>query len=229
MELAPRLNLPVGQEYITEVYDEQLAENFGITFEDLKEQGYVYMPITYQKHENDGKGFDTETGKIELYSLALEKLGYVPLPYYSESPESPLSTPDVAEEYSLVLTSGARVSNFFTSEHRQLSRLRRGHPEPLVEIHPDTAADLDTEDGQWIWIETKRGKIKQKAQLTKCIDPRVINVEFGWWFPERKDCDYGIWESNVNVLTNIEPPYDPAMGTYQLRVLLCKVYKIQSD
>lgn len=227
MELARRMNLPVGQEDIADVFDGQLAENFGITFEELKEQGYAYMPITYHKHEKNGKGFDTETGKIELYSLALEQLGYAPLPYYSEPPESPLSTPDVAEEYPLVLTSGARVSNFFTSEHRQLPRLRRGHPEPLVELHPDTAATLDIKEGEWIWIESKRGKIRQKAKLTTGIDPRVVNVEFGWWFPERKDGDYGIWESNANVLTNIEPPYDPAMGTYQLRALLCKVYKVE--
>ncbi len=51
-------------------------------------------------------------------------------------------------------------------------------------------------------------------------------MEFGWWFPERKDGEYGIWESNANVLTNIEPPYDPAIGTYQLRALLCNVYKM---
>jgi len=27
------------------------------------------------------------------------------------------------------------------------------------------------------------------------------------------------------VLTNNAPPYDPAMGTYQLRALLCRVAK----
>lgn len=225
-ELARKMNLEFGQEDIEEVYDAQLAVNFGITFEELKERGFVYKPITYHKHETNGKGFDTETGKIELYSLALEKLGYAPLPYYVEPPESPVSTPQVAEEYPFVLTSGARIPNFFTSEHRQIPKLRKGHPEPLVEIHPDTANKLSIEDGEWIWIETRRGRIKQKARITDGIDPRVIHVEFGWWFPERKDGEYGIWESNANVLTNIEPPYDPAIGTYQLRALLCNVYKM---
>jgi len=27
----------------------------------------------------------------------------------------------------------------------------------------------------------------------------------------------------VNLLTDNQPPYDPAMGTYQLRALLCRV------
>ena len=59
------------------------------------------------------------------------------------------------------------------------------------------------------------------------VDPRVINVEFGWWFPERHDGECGAWDSNANVLTNIEPPYDPAIGTYQLRALLCWIGKVK--
>ncbi|MCP5112989.1 MAG: molybdopterin-dependent oxidoreductase, partial [bacterium] len=225
MELARKMNLAVGQEDIEEIFDAQMAENFGMTFAELKEKGYAHKPITYRKHESNGKGFDTETGKIELYSLALEKLGYAPLPFYVEPPESPVSDPETAKEFPYVLTSGARVANYFTSEFRQIPKLRFSHPDPLVELHPDTAGKLSIEDGEWIWIETKRGKIKQKAKITDGIDPKVINIEFGWWFPERKDGEYGIWESNANVLTNIEPPYDPSIGTYQLRALLCKVYK----
>jgi hypothetical protein len=32
----------------------------------------------------------------------------------------------------------------------------------------------------------------------------------------------------VNLLTDNAPPYDPAMGTYQLRGLLCKVEKVSA-
>jgi anaerobic selenocysteine-containing dehydrogenase len=225
VELARRMNLKVGQESIEEIFDTQLVDPYGVTFKELKERGFVHQPISYYKYRNSGNGFDTESGKIELYSLALEKHGYSPLPVYVEPPESPLSAPEMVSEYPYVLTTGARVRNFFTSEHRQLPRLRKGHPEPLVELHPDTAKKCSIAEGEWVWIETKRGRIRQKAKITEGIDPRVVHVEFGWWFPERKDGDYGIWESNANVLTNIEPPYDPAIGTYQLRALLCRVYK----
>jgi hypothetical protein len=34
-----------------------------------------------------------------------------------------------------------------------------------------------------------------------------------------------VWQSNANVLTSMEPPYDPAMGAYQLRALLCRIAK----
>ena len=223
-EIAERMNLEVGQEDIVQIYNDQLR-GLGLTFEDVKDKGFAYTPMSYHKHEINNQGFKTQSGKIELYSLALEKLGYEPLPYYSEPPESPYSTPDIAEEFPFVLTTGARIPHYFISEFRQIPKLRERHPDPLVEIHPKTASRLGIEDGEWVWIETKRGRIKQKASITKGIDPRVVNVEFGWWFPERKDGEYGIWESNANVLTNNGPPYDPAMGTYQLRALLCKVYK----
>ena len=223
-ELARKLNLHVGQETPEDIYRAQL-DGFGISLEELRERGFVYDPVTYRKHELDDRGFNTPTGKIELYSTELEQLGYAPLPYYIEPPESPISDPETAKEYPLILITGARSPNFFTSEFRQITKLRKGHPDPLVELHPETAGALSIEEGDWIWIETKRGRIKQKAKITDGIDPRVVHVEFGWWFPERKDGEYGVWESNANMLTNQGPPYDPAMGTYQLRALLCKVYK----
>jgi len=223
-EIARRMKLPVGTEDPQDIYTGQLAANFGITYVELRERGSIWRPMTYRKHET--RGFKTESGKIELYSLALEKLGYGPLPYYAEPPESPVSTPEVAKEFPYVLTTGARIPNFFTSEHRQLPKLRRIYRDPLVEMHPDTARQFDIRAGDWVWIETKRGKIKQRAKITDGIDPRVINVEFGWWFPERQDGERGAWDSNANVLTNIEPPYDPAMGTYQLRALLCRIEKV---
>lgn len=223
-ELAQRMGLKVGGENITGVFDARLKST-GKTFDDLTREGFAFAPIIYGKHEIDNAGFKTESGKIELYSQALEKLGYDPLPTYREPPESPISTPDLAREYPYVLTSGARVLNFFTSEHRQLTRLRRSHPDPLVDIHPDTADQLGIDKDDWIWVETRRGKIWQKANITDVIDPRVVNIEFGWWFPERKERDKGIWQSNANVLTDQGPPYDPAMGTYQLRALLCRLSK----
>ncbi|MEX3009066.1 molybdopterin-dependent oxidoreductase [Hoeflea sp. TYP-13] len=223
-ELARRMNLGAGKEDIETIFDGRLAP-VGKSFRELTREGFAHKPITYRKHEKDGAGFKTESGKIELYSLALERLGYDALPTYREPPESPLSTPDVAEDYPLVLTSGARVLNFFTSEHRQLSRLRRSHPDPLVDLHPETAMEAGIREGDWVWIETRRGRIRQKANLTENIDPRVVHVEFGWWFPERQDREKGIWQSNANLLTDQGPPYDPAMGTYQLRALLCRISK----
>jgi anaerobic selenocysteine-containing dehydrogenase len=156
-------------------------------------------------------------------------MGYAPLPSYEEPPESPISRPEVAEDYPLVLTTGARIPYFFNSEHRQIENLRKAHRHPTAEIHPETAARYGIAKGDWMWIETRRGRIRQRAKITGGIDPRVIAAEHGWWFPEDPAPEYGVWKSNVNLLTDNQPPYDPAMGTYQLRALLCRVARAEPE
>ena len=80
-----------------------------------------------------------------------------------------------------------------------------------------------------MWIETRRDRIKQRARVTTGIDPRVIAAQHGWWFPEEPAPDHGVWRANANMLTDNQPPYDPAMGTYQLRALLCRVGPAPAD
>jgi anaerobic selenocysteine-containing dehydrogenase len=189
----------------------------------MKERGSITVPFKYRKYQEHG--FRTPTGKIELYSTRFEEMGYAPLPTYAEPPESPLSRPDLVADYPLVLTTGARIPYFFNSEHRQIDKLRKAHRDPVADIHPDTAQRYGIRHRDWMWIETRRGRIKQRARVTTGIDPRVIAAEHGWWFPDEPAPDYGVWKSNVNLLTDNAPPYDPAMGTYQLRALLCRVSK----
>ncbi len=223
IDLARRLNLAVGIESLEDLYNTQLKK-LGITFDELKEKGFLSVPMRYRKFEE--RGFNTPSGKVELYSSIMEKYGYDPLPYYQEPPESPLSTPELAQDYPLILTTGGRTPYYFHSEYRQIPSLREKHPAPLVEINPRTADELDIREGEWVWIQTVRGRIKQRARLAKGIHPRVVHIEHGWWFPEEPGPEHGIWNSNANILTNNAPPYDPAMGTYQLRALLCKIYKV---
>lgn len=224
VELARRMKLPACTEPVEAVLDAQLkAGGLNLTFAEMKERGSVTVPFKYRKYEE--RGFKTPTGKIELYSTRFEEMGYAPLPTYAEPPESPVSRPDLLADYPLVLTTGARIPYFFNSEHRQIDKLRKAHREPVADIHPDTAQRYGIRHRDWMWIETRRGRIRQRARVTTEIDPRVIAAQHGWWFPDEPAPEYGVWKSNVNLLTDNAPPYDPAMGTYQLRALLCRVSK----
>lgn len=104
-----------------------------------------------------------------------------------------MEAPEVAKDFPLLLTTGGRVPVFFNSEGRQLAKLRKLHPDPITEMHPVTAAGLGIADGDWIWIETLRGRIKQRAKLFEGMDQRVVNSQHGWRFPEEKGADHGIW------------------------------------
>ena len=219
--------------------DEDLANHrlapIGLTLKDVATQNYVVEsePWTYETIiPATGKptGFATPTGKIELSSTILEKLGYDPLPYYQEPPESPVSTPEIAKEYPLILTTGGNFRPMFHSENRHFGMgTREEYPDPQMEIHPDTAQKLNIEEGDWVFIETKRGAIRQKARVTEDIHPRVVNVQSHWWFPEQpaeEPSFHGLWQSNANILTMDDPDMcDPLTGGWCLRALLCKVYK----
>lgn len=201
----------------------------GISYKDFSEKPWTDPPRPgFRRYER--KGFATPTGKVELYCTTFEKLGYDPLPYYEEPAESPVRTPDVAKEYPFILITGARFRPMYHSEHRQTGiGMRELHPEPIVEIHPETARGIGIRDGDWIWIETRRGRIKQKARLTTAIHPHVVSVQHGWWFPEKPGEEpylHGALQSNSNMLTLDDPEtLDPLTGAWSNRALLCKIYK----
>lgn len=220
MELGKRM----GQEWWDSVEDslDWMLEPTGLTWEEFKKIGYIQGNMEYYKYRE--KGFSTPTRKIELYSTIFEKWGFDPLPKYTEIPESPVSTPALAEKYPYILNSGLRTPTFFHSENRMVPWLREIRPDPIVEIHPETATKHNIQEGDWVWIESSRGRAKQRAKLNTGIDPRVIVAEHGWWYPEIKSSGHGWKTSNINLLTdNSHESMDPVMGATNLRVLLCNI------
>jgi len=201
------------------------------SFKDFIDKGriFIYKP-GFRKYEKTG--FGTPTGKVELYSTVLEKLGYDPLPSHVEPPETVVSDPELANEYPLTLITGGKIREFFHSEWRQIESVRNHHPEPLVQIHSETASELGIREGDWVWIETLRGKIRQKAKLFDGMDKNVVHAEHGWWFPELPGEEpwlHGLWESNINVLMTDELDYcSSALGSWPLRTALCKVYRAKT-
>ncbi|MFH1480300.1 MAG: molybdopterin-dependent oxidoreductase [Pseudomonadota bacterium] len=200
-----------------------ILEPMGITWQEFKKMDFIRGDVAYQKHKD--KGFSTPTRKFEIYSTLLEKWGYDPLPAFREPPESPYSTPELYKDYPYILITGRRLPGFFHSENRQVPWMRELHREPVVEIHPETAKAEGIEEGEWVVIESPRGKVRQRAKLFAGMDPRIVSAEHAWWFPEKKEAGLGWDESNINILIdNAYENCDPAMGATHVRSLLCRIY-----
>lgn len=200
----------------------------GITWQEFKKMDCIRGEVKYEKYKE--AGFSTPTRKFELSSTTLEKMGYDPLPQFREPPESPVSTPKLYEEYPYILITGARQPGFFHTENRQVPWLRELHPDPMVELHPETAAKEGIKEGDWVIIESLRGKVRQRAKLFAGMDPRIVAAQHAWWFPEKKDPGHGWDESNINILTdNAYETMDPAMGASSIRTLLVKIYPEGKD
>ncbi|MBW1943822.1 MAG: molybdopterin-dependent oxidoreductase [Deltaproteobacteria bacterium] len=208
-----------------DAFNDAMVEGMGITFEELKGKSFDMVPMEYRKYEKDG--FNTPTGKVEIFSTEFERRGYDPLPFFREPPESPVSTPELLDEYPYILYTGSRHIEYFHSEGRQIKTLRDRVPDPLLEIHPETAERENMKDGDWVWIETpqvKGERVKFRVKVTDTIHPKMVHTRHGWWFPERPAPERGCFDSNINVVMTDDPPREDICGSVRTRGTLCKIY-----
>ena len=175
----------------------------------------------------DGQpGFATPSGRIELASRVYEVWGLTPTPYHREPYQGPLSTPELMDEYPLILTCGGRSYEFFHSENRQLQTSREFHPWPLLTINPKTAEKYGIQDGEWVWIENERGRFRQKAFLSPTVNEQTVHAEHAWWFPEQEGATpnyFGTFDSNVNNCTRAFETGEAGIGS-NIKSMICKIY-----
>lgn len=88
----------------------------GLNFDQLKTMGLYCVEQLYRKHE--ARGFSTHSGKVELFSEALQEMGIDPLPGFVEPKLTPYGFPELTTEYPLVLTSGKNPF-YFHASHQQ--------------------------------------------------------------------------------------------------------------
>ena len=195
---------------------DHFLEPSGITIQGLKNDSrgmFWGNPDVVKRYKFRQEGFPTPSGKVEIFSERLAKMGYDPLPVYHEPAESPVSQPDIAEAYPFIYTTGARIRHFTHSQHRNIPRLRQIHPDPLIEINPEDAKKLGIQEGDGVMVESPRGATTFKARVTADILPRVVHMEAGWG-----------GEANVNLLTDDEN-FDPISGYPGFRSGLCRMRK----
>ena len=183
---------------------------------------------TFKKYENggirkDGKpGFPTPSAKFEFKSPILEEFNYPGLPEYMEPTESPVSQPELAETYPLVLNTGARIMTTFRSQFLNIYGLLEIQPDPLVWINPDDASNRGIEDGDRVWVKTKRDKVEFVAKVSDQMPPNEVELNMGGGSGYQTES----WaNSNTNRLTDDEN-CDYISGFPIYKALLCNVGKI---
>lgn len=195
---------------------EYRLKGIGKTFKEMMDIDYGYKYRDFEEKKYEKNGFKTPSKKVEIYSETLKKAGYDPLPIYYEPSESPLSTEDLAKEYPLVLSTGARYLEYYHSRYRNIKSINdyKGEREAKVKINPQTAERKGIKDGDMVKVESLRGKIELKAQVTEDVLPTTILIPHGWD------------DANANQLTDNEM-LDPISGFPADRALLVKVTAIR--
>ena len=232
-----------------EMLDQRLAKS-GNTWKSMLEHDnpHTCMPYdewnqyyVYLQKGADGlpKGFKTSSRRIECYGdcyITLSRTGkpyardpdvppaskdYDPLPYYLAPAESPFSP--VGREFPLVMTNG-RIPFYHHGTLRNNPYMREKYPVPEVWVNPKDAKRYSVQQGKWIWVESKRGKIRGVARVTEGIPVGVVYME-RFWTPETLNSEDEGWKSvNVQVLSKADPPYNDVYGTHTLRGFQVKIY-----
>jgi anaerobic selenocysteine-containing dehydrogenase len=208
----------------------------GLSLDELRSLPYgtsvPRAPLRYRKFEEIDetrgapRGFATPTRKVEIWALTFAEHGLPALPEYLEPALSPLSRPDLAGRFPLVLTNAKRPQ-YMHSQHRGLPSLRKLAPNPTAEIHPETAGRYGVKDGEWIVVETPSGRVRAQAHVTEAILPGVVCCSHGWW---EACAELGLpgfdpfteAGANQNLLV-LNDQHDPVSGGTPHRSTLCRV------
>ena len=234
IEIAKKMGMDVAPWESVEDFLNWRLKYQDLTFDELcKRPGSrITFPRKYKRYKDSTPPFSTASGKVELYSSVFEAMGVDPLPVFREPPEGPVSTPELFREFPLIYTH-YRLPSYMHSEGRQIERQRQLVPEPYLEINSETASRLGIGEGDRVYLETPRskdkGRIKFKARLVPEMHPDVVAGPHAWWFPEKPAPEHGCFDSNINAVITLDPPYDPVMGVPQMRAILCRVGKAESQ
>ncbi|MDR1712989.1 MAG: molybdopterin-dependent oxidoreductase [Coriobacteriales bacterium] len=229
----------------------RLREFHGVerTYEDAAKEGYIIVyggehRITRQHekgvvHYPSELGtrdvlveFKTPTAKIEFYSEQMPAYGYnSPLPSHTEPFESPFSTPELYKEYDFCLTTGGRDYPFYHSAWTNIARQRIIEPWPYVEINYWDAKDRQISDGEWVWVESLRGKIRAKARVSKGVcrgAACMARPNYKHACAELNLPGFDWYGANPNILIPSNPEAaDVGFGCSPMRSSLCKITKFE--
>ena len=174
------------------------------------------------------RGFATPTKKVELFALRFAEHGLPPLPDYVEPALSPVSQPELARDFPLVLTNAKRAQ-YVHSQHRGLPSLRKTAPNPTAELHPETAARFGVKTAEWLLVETPEGRIRAQAHVTDAVMPGVVCCSHGWWeaCPELGLPGFDPFSdagANQNLLVRNDQ-HDPVSGGTPHRSTLCRLVR----
>ncbi len=121
-----------------------------------------------------------------------------------------------SEAYPLTLSTGRVLYHFHTGTlTRRVEEITDHVPESFVEIHPETADSLGVDDGQRVRVESERGHIEVRAQVTERPGKGVVFIPMHFA------------EGAVNTLTGER--YDPTSGIPEYKISSVRIEPINTD
>jgi thiosulfate reductase/polysulfide reductase chain A len=212
-KLAKRLGLSAYFNYDTfdEVLDWQFKQ-IGSSLHEMRKKGVITLPRKKPMYLEDGAEmkFKTPTGKIELYSKALEAHGFDPMPKYTRHPQPEPGYFRLNYGRSPVHTFGRTANN------PKLSDLMK---ENALWVNPDVAKEYSLNTGQEVWLENQDGVVSShpiKVRVTERIGKDSVYMVHGFGKNKKElKRSFGRGINDTELITNVM--MDPIMGGTGMR------------
>ena len=182
-------------------------------FKEIAQVTPIYQGITYQRIEKDGIQWPCRTpedpGTLFLHKdqFSKGKGSFFPIPYREPAEQ-------VNEEFPFWLTTGRMGFHYHTRTMTGVSpSLQKEAEESYMEINPFDAAEIGIEEGEFVKVVSRRGKIQTRAKLTFGVGRHVIFIPFHFV------------EGSANVLTNTA--LDPVAKIPEFKVSAVRVEKVE--
>jgi len=195
-----------------EEYNETRLAQAGLSLKDVTEKGILPLatgPIFIE----DGKEltFKTPSGKIELSSSQLAKVGHYPVPHFNEMPQRP------QPGYFYLAFGRSPLMSFSRSQNVEMcAAVDKGDQ---FWINVDAARMLGVHDGHDYYLENTDGyrtPYKVTAKVTWGIRPDTIYFTHGYGHRDKRlSVAFGRGASDTELISDIKT--DPIMGASGMR------------
>ncbi len=169
------------------------ADYAGITWERILAEDGVFWPCPDEGHPGTPRLF------LDVFATPDGRAVFHPVSHRRAAEE-----PD--EEFPLYLTTGRTLAHYQSgTQTMRVDELHSSEPDAFVELHPVLARQFAIEDGDLLWLRTRRGAACAKARLTPDIRPDTLFMPFHWGGAGR-----------ANLLTNPALDLDSKMPEFKV-------------
>jgi anaerobic selenocysteine-containing dehydrogenase len=196
----------------------------GITIERLEREGAVRLNLPDPFLPFAEGRFGTASGKCELVSDSLGRMGLDPVAGYVPPRESPRTAPELARRFPLAFVSPP-AHNFLNTTFSAQKSLVQREGEPRLILHPADAEARGIREGQMVRTFNDRGSFLARARVSADARRGVAVAPSIWWAkhsPGRRNVnavtgqeltDLGGGATFYDVLVEVEPVTPPKGGT----------------
>ena len=167
-----------------------------VDMDELRRVGWYRAPYPEDGRPFGDGNFETQSGRVELASDRLEKMGQPRVPTYVAPNEGPGGDADLFQQYPLQLLTPKQHSRFLNSAYSHLPKHGPAEGEPYVELCADDAAARGLTNSSSARIWNDRASVELPVHITDRVRPGVAAIPFGWWRHQHPD------GQSANSLTN---------------------------